>query len=192
KEEILIIVDEVQTGMGRTGKLFAYEYYNFEPDMVTLAKGLGSGFPIGAMLAKKEVAQHFTPGTHGSTFGGNPLAATAGLETVKELVGTNVLHSAQEMSFILKSKLEQLKENFTFIKDARGLGLMIGIEIDGDPSGIVQLALEEKLLILTAGNNTIRLLPPLTITENEIERFFEVFQHVLNQYKDTDSGIIRR
>lgn len=192
KEEILIIVDEVQTGMGRTGKLFAYEYYNFEPDMVTLAKGLGSGFPIGAMLAKKEVAQHFTPGTHGSTFGGNPLAATAGLETVKELVGTNVLHSAQEMSFILKSKLEQLKEKFTFIKDVRGLGLMIGIEIDGDPSGIVQLALEEKLLILTAGNNTIRLLPPLTITENEIERFFEVFQHVLNQYKDTDSGTIRR
>lgn len=182
--DILIIVDEVQTGMGRTGKLFAYEHFNFEPDIVTLAKGLGSGFPIGAMLAKKEVAQYFTPGSHGSTFGGNPIAATAGLATIKQLVETNILQSTQVMSSLLKSKLEQWKSDYSFIKDVRGMGLLIGIEIDGDPSKIVQFAIEEKVLLLTAGKNTIRLLPPLTITEIEIEKFFEAFQNVLNKYEN--------
>lgn len=183
ENEILIIVDEVQTGMGRTGKLFAYEYFNFEPDIVTLAKGLGSGFPIGAMLAKKEVAKHFSPGTHGSTFGGNPLATIAGLATVKELVETDVLQNVQKMAGILKGKIELIKESYPFIKEVRGLGLLIGIEIDGEPSKVVQLAIEENLLILSAGKNTIRLLPPLTITEAEIEEFIEAFQNALNKYK---------
>lgn len=183
ENNILIIVDEVQTGMGRTGKLFAYEHFNFEPDIVTLAKGLGSGFPIGAMLAKKEVAKHFSPGTHGSTFGGNPLATAAGLATVKELIETNVLQNAQKMAGILKGKIEQIKESYPFIKEVRGLGLLIGIEIDGEPSKVVQLAIEENLLILSAGKNTIRLLPPLTITEAEIEEFIEAFQNALNKYK---------
>lgn len=181
-ENILIMIDEVQTGMGRTGKLFCYEHYGFEPDIMTLAKGLGSGFPIGAMLAKEHVAQYFTPGTHGSTFGGNPLAATAGLATLKQFVEENILQTSQQKMEQLKEQLLQLKETYPFIKEVRGLGFLIGIEIDGNAAQIVQLAIKEKLLILTAGQQTIRLLPPLTVSEGEIEMFVNHFKKVLQAY----------
>ncbi|WP_106498534.1 acetylornithine transaminase [Lentibacillus sp. Marseille-P4043] len=178
-QQILLVVDEVQTGMGRTGTLFAYEQYDFEPDIVTLAKGLGSGFPIGAMLAKEEVANAFQPGSHGSTFGGNPLAATAGLATVTELVHSPVIKSSLEKSLLLITQLKQLMDEFPQLKGIRGKGLLIGIEVDGMAGEIVRKAIKENLLILTAGPDVVRLLPPLTVTEDDILLFIEEFRTVL-------------
>ncbi|GGB34427.1 acetylornithine aminotransferase [Lentibacillus populi] len=178
--QILLVIDEVQTGMGRTGSLFAYQQYGLEPDIITLAKGLGSGFPIGAMLAKKRIAQAFQPGSHGSTFGGNPLAATAGLATVTELVHSPVIQNGAEKSMLLITYLKQLKQEFPQIKTIRGRGLLIGMEVADVPAGeIVQAAIQEKLLILTAGPSVIRLLPPLTITEDDILLFIKKFRSVL-------------
>lgn len=178
--QILLVIDEVQTGMGRTGSLFAYQQYGLEPDIITLAKGLGSGFPIGAMLAKKGIAQAFQPGSHGSTFGGNPLAATAGLATVSELIHSPVIQNGAEKSMLLITYLKQLKQEFPQIKTIRGRGLLIGMEVADVPAGeIVQAAIQEKLLILTAGPSVIRLLPPLTITEDDILLFIKKFRSVL-------------
>lgn len=183
-KDILLVVDEVQTGMGRTGSLFAYEQYGIEPDIITLAKGLGSGFPIGAMLAKEEVGNAFQPGRHGSTFGGNPLAATAGFATLTEMTETTVLENAQKISRLLFTKLSDLQKRFSFMKEVRGKGLLIGIEIEGDAAKAVELALQEKLLLVTAGPNVIRLLPPLTLTTEELESFEEKFIRVLEQLEE--------
>lgn len=176
--DILIIVDEVQTGMGRTGALFAYEQYDFEPDIITLAKGLGSGFPIGAMLAKEHVAKAFGPGTHGSTFGGNPLASTAGLATVQYILDNEVIGHVQNQSKYFFSELEKLKNDFPQIKEVRGRGLLIGMLIE-NAGNVVTLAREEKLLILTAGENVVRLLPPLTVTKEEMDLFLISFKKIL-------------
>ncbi|KQL54455.1 acetylornithine aminotransferase [Heyndrickxia shackletonii] len=176
--DILIIVDEVQTGMGRTGTLFAYEQYNFEPDIITSAKGLGSGFPIGAMLAKEHVAKAFGPGTHGSTFGGNPLASTAGLATVQYILSNEVLGHVQSQSKYFFSELEKLKTVYPQIKEVRGRGLLIGIVLE-NAGYLVELAREEKLLILTAGENVVRLLPPLTVTNEEMDLFLISFKKIL-------------
>ncbi|WP_164669427.1 acetylornithine transaminase [Virgibacillus doumboii] len=178
-QQILVVIDEVQTGMGRTGSLFAYEQYGLKPDIVTLAKGLGSGFPIGAMLAGKMVASAFQPGSHGSTFGGNPLASTAALATVEELTNTPVIKSAAEKSLLLITCLNELKQEFPQIKKLRGRGLLIGLEIEGSALEIVKGAIQEKLLILTAGPNVIRILPPLTITEDDILLFMKKFRLAL-------------
>lgn len=172
EQDILIIVDEIQTGMGRTGTLFAHEQYGFEPDVMTLAKGLGSGFAVGAMLAKEEVAQAFVPGTHGSTFGGNPLATTAGAATIETILEQHVLENCQTISAYLTEKLEQLRESYPDkIKQVRGKGLMIGIEVDGPAIDIVNKARDEQLLILVAGPNVVRILPPLTTTTEEADEF---------------------
>ncbi|MBE6183107.1 acetylornithine transaminase [Heyndrickxia ginsengihumi] len=176
---ILLIVDEVQTGMGRTGTLFAYEQYGFEPDVITLAKGLGSGFPIGAMLAKKEIAEAFAPGTHGSTFGGNPLAATAGLATLQTFISEDIVKHCEEQIEYLWSKLHELQSSFTEIKEIRGKGMLIGLVFADNVSNIVAKALEEKLLILSAGAQVVRLLPPLTVTKKEIDCFIEKMSAVL-------------
>src|SRR5699024_10583907 len=146
EHHILLIIDEVQTGMGRTGTLFAYEQYGIEPDIVTLAKALGSGFPIGCMLAKKDVAKKFQPGTHGSTFGGNPLATTAGLATVKELMRASILQNVMEKSDRLFTYFKQLQHNFSVIQNVRGNGLLIGIELDGSAGDVVKKAIQEQLL----------------------------------------------
>jgi acetylornithine/N-succinyldiaminopimelate aminotransferase len=184
EEDILVVIDEVQTGIGRTGKLFAYEHYGFEPDIITLAKGLGSGFPIGAMLAKKAVAASFTPGTHGSTFGGNPLSTTAGCATVEFILEHDILGNCQKTITYLLNLLNELKGEFSFIKEVRGLGLLIGIEINGVANEIVKLALKENLLLLPAGENTVRLLPPLTVTEKDIDLFANRFKQVLTAYAE--------
>lgn len=181
-ENILLIVDEIQTGIGRTGKRFAYEHYGIEPDIMTLAKGLGSGFPIGAMLAKKEVAAAFQPGNHGSTFGGNPLATAAGIATMNQMVHTDILLSANKQMDQLKKQLLQLKMQHNVIKDVRGLGFLLGVEVNGEANTIVQLAIEGKLLVLTAGPHVVRILPPLTVTSDDIELFIERFDKVLQKF----------
>jgi acetylornithine aminotransferase len=176
RNNILIIVDEVQTGMGRTGTLFAYEQYGFEPDIITLAKGLGSGFPIGAMMAKEQPAKAFQPGSHGSTFGGNPLASTAGLATIEEIVDRSIVKNAAAMGQYLIEQLEDFQSNNPIIKQIRGKGLFIGMEVEGPAGEITQQALKENLLILTAGPNVVRVLPPLTVEKEEIDLFI----HKLN------------
>lgn len=185
---ILLVVDEVQTGMGRTGSLFLYEQYDIQPDIMTLAKGLGSGFPIGAMLAKEEIAAAFLPGMHGSTFGGNPLASTAGIATLNVMYQADFLNNTVELSQILQSELEGLQEEFPFIKQIRGKGLLLGLEISGNALDLVKLALNEKLLILTAGPDVVRLLPPLTVSKEEIYSFIQKFTKVLQQFREVHHG----
>ncbi|PGY15739.1 acetylornithine transaminase [Bacillus sp. AFS031507] len=176
EREILLMVDEIQTGIGRTGTLFAYEQYGIEPDVISIAKGLGSGFPIGAMIAKEEAAKGFDPGSHGSTFGGNPLATAAGLATVTHITESNLLNNANEISGYLDKKLQELKEKYSFIKDIRGLGLLKGLVVETNALGIVQKAIENHLLILTAGPNVVRILPPLTVTKEEINEFIKALE----------------
>lgn len=176
EREILLMVDEIQTGIGRTGTLFAYEQYSIEPDVISIAKGLGSGFPIGAIIAKEEAAKGFDPGSHGSTFGGNPLATAAGVATVTHIKDTNILKQANEMASYLDKKLHVLKEKYSFIKDIRGLGLLKGIVVETNALEIVQKAITNQLLILTAGPNVVRILPPLTVTKEEINEFIKALE----------------
>jgi acetylornithine/N-succinyldiaminopimelate aminotransferase len=171
QHNILLMVDEIQTGIGRTGTLFAYEQYGIEPDVISVAKGLGSGFPIGAIIAKEEAAKGFEPGSHGSTFGGNPLATAAGVATITHIVETNLLNQANDMAAYLDVQLQGLKQKYDFIKDIRGKGLLKGLVVETDAAAIVKKAIEHKLLILTAGPDVVRILPPLTVTKDEINEF---------------------
>lgn len=175
----LLMIDEIQTGIGRTGTLFAYEQYDIEPDVITLAKALGSGFPIGAMAAKKHVANVFTPGSHGSTFGGNPLAVTAAYTTLKQFVETDVLEQAKEVSHYLWNGLEQLVQKKKDMKQLRGKGLLIGIEVETDAISYVNNAREQhQLLLLVAGPNVVRILPPLTTTKEEVDHFLDILEQL--------------
>ena len=168
ENKALLIVDEVQTGMGRTGSLFAFEQFGIEPDIFTLAKGLGNGFPVGAMLGKKTLADSFGPGSHGSTFGGNKLAMSVADEVLRVLTQTDLLGAVSEKSQQLFAALHQIESNK--IKEIRGLGLMIGIELHSafSVNELLTSLEEENLLALRAGENTLRLLPPLTITQEEL------------------------
>ncbi|XJZ27912.1 acetylornithine transaminase [Bacillota bacterium Lsc_1132] len=173
EKDILLMVDEIQTGIGRTGTLFAYEQYGIEPDVISVAKGLGSGFPIGAIIAKEKAAKAFDPGSHGSTFGGNPLATAAGLATLNHILTSGLLEQVKETAAILDEKLTGLKNKFSIIKEIRGLGLLKGIVVEGIAPQIVQKAIAENLLILTAGPDVVRILPPLTASLEEINEFIE-------------------
>ncbi|TDK59047.1 acetylornithine transaminase [Bacillus salipaludis] len=169
--DILLMVDEIQTGIGRTGTLFAYEQYSIEPDVISVAKGLGSGFPIGAIIAKEKAAKGFDPGSHGSTFGGNPLATAAGVATITHIVESQLLKHVEEISTYLDVEFQTLKDKYSFIKGIRGKGLLKGIVVEVNAAEIVQKAIGNKLLILTAGPNVVRVLPPLTATVEEINEF---------------------
>ena len=182
QNKILLVVDEVQTGMGRTGKLYSFEHYGIVPDIVTLAKGLANGVPVGAMLGKKELASAFNYGSHGSTFGGNRLAMAAALETLRQLKTPDFMEEVQEKSRLLVGELQTALQGNPRILAIRGLGLMIGIETSSNLSVLVEKAREKGLIVLTAGTNVIRLLPPLTLSEEEIQRgvgtLKEVFEEV--------------
>jgi acetylornithine aminotransferase len=178
ENDILLMVDEIQTGMGRTGKLFSYQHYDIEPDVISLAKGLGSGLPIGAIIAKEHVAKAFDPGSHGSTFGGNPLVTAAGIATVQSIVNSNLLEHVNEIAAFLDTKLAEYKNKFSFIKEIRGKGLLKGIIVEANASEIVQKAIKNQLLILTAGPNVVRILPPLTATKEEISQFADILEKV--------------
>ncbi|WP_440897789.1 aspartate aminotransferase family protein [Amphibacillus sp. Q70] len=174
EHDLLIIIDEIQTGMGRTGTLFAYQQYGFEPDLITLAKGLGSGFPIGAVLAKKHVAKAFSPDTHGSTFGGNPLATTAGLATITHMVEPDFLPTVQANSNYFWQQLEGICDKAKGVQALRGMGYLIGIEVEGQAIDYVNQAREDyQLLLLVAGSQVIRLVPPLTTSKVEIDQVIE-------------------
>lgn len=179
--DILLMVDEVQTGMGRTGTLFAYEQYGIEPDVMTLAKGLGSGFPIGAMLAKSHVSVSFTPGSHGTTFGGNPLATAAGLATVEEMTAPNFLMDVQEKADVLKAGLDKLTGSFQSVKAVRAMGMLMGLELTGEAKEIIEGLRAQQVLALSAGPKVLRILPPLTAKKEEIDLFLEKLTSVLEQ-----------
>lgn len=176
ENDILLMVDEIQTGIGRTGTLFAYEQYSIEPDVISIAKGLGSGFPIGAIIAKEEAAKGFEPGSHGSTFGGNPLATAAGLATVTHIIESNLLEQTKEAVDYLDQQLNLLNQKYSFIIEIRGKGLLKGLVVETNALEIVQEAISNHLLILTAGPNVVRILPPLTVTKEEINEFIEALE----------------
>lgn len=186
ENNILLMVDEIQTGMGRTGTLFAYEQYDIQPDVVSVAKGLGSGFPIGAIIAKGEVAQAFDPGSHGSTFGGNPLAVTAGLATVQYILSTNLLENVKELTEFFYKQLQTLKGKFSIIEDIRGKGLLIGMVVPGKAVEIVQKAIGQHVLILTAGPDVVRILPPLTASKDEILELIVVLEEIFQGIKGSE------
>ncbi len=177
---ILLILDEIQTGMGRMGTLFAYEQYGIEPDIMTLAKGLASGIPIGAILAKDK-ASVFTPGDHGSTYGGNPLACAAGYATLKFILDNNIAENARRVGQYLISELESLKEKFQFITDVRGRGLLVALEFSSDIAGSVVMAcLERGLLVNRLKSNALRFMPPLIIGKEEVDEALGILDGALS------------
>lgn len=180
---ILLILDEVQTGMGRTGKLFAYEHYGITPDIMTLAKGLGGGIPIGAMLATDKIAAAFEPGTHGSTFGGNPLACSAAIATIDVLLeGNFVLDQCRRMGKYFKNKLEEMKKEFpSIIADVRGMGLLIGMELTRDGAPVVKACMDKGALINCTAGNILRFMPPLIITEKDIDHLIDILEQIFDQ-----------
>ena len=181
REGILLIVDEVQTGMGRTGHLYSFEHYGIIPDIVTLAKGLANGLPAGALLGKSSLAPAFGPGSHGSTFGGNKLAMAAALETLHIMKEMGFLEEVRSKSAILMEQLQLAFQDHPKISAVRGLGMMIGIETSASLSRLVEAARQKGLIILTAGENVIRLLPPLTISREEIQQGIAVLKEVFSQ-----------
>ena len=181
REEILLIVDEVQTGMGRTGQLYSFEHYGIIPDIVTLAKGLANGLPAGALLGKSGLAPAFGPGSHGSTFGGNKLAMAAALETLHIMKETGFMEEVRSKSAILLEQLQLAFQDHPNISAVRGLGMMIGIETSASLSRLVEAARQKGLIILTAGENVIRLLPPLTISREEIQQGIAILKEVFSE-----------
>ncbi|MFD1174168.1 acetylornithine transaminase [Oceanobacillus picturae] len=178
QSNILLMVDEIQTGIGRTGTLFAYEQFGITPNVITLAKGLGSGFPVGAMLARQQVADSFQPGTHGSTFGGNPLAMTAGTATLDVMLEEGFRKDVLEKSSWLLKALLNLKESFGNIKEVRGRGFLIGVEVSGNAGDLVSIFRGKGILVLTAGQHVLRILPPLTVTWEELRKFIHTFNRI--------------
>jgi acetylornithine/N-succinyldiaminopimelate aminotransferase len=166
---MLLLLDEVQCGVGRTGKLFAYEWAGIEPDIMAVAKGIGGGFPLGACLATERAAKGMVAGTHGSTFGGNPLATAVGSAVMDVVTAEGFLDNVQKQALLLKQKLAALKDMYpTVIEDIRGQGLMMGIKCKVPNTALVSAVLSEKMLVIGAGDNVVRLLPPLVVTEKDI------------------------
>jgi predicted acetylornithine/succinylornithine family transaminase len=179
QKAILFILDEIQTGIGRTGTLFAYKQYNAEPDIMTLAKGLGSGVPIGAFLAKERAAV-FTPGEHGSTFGGNPLVCAAAYATMKYIIDNDIPEKVKQTGSYFMTKLQRLKQRFSFINEVRGKGLLIAMEFNGEIAQEVALAcLDKGLLINRVKPNAVRFMPPLIIIKKEVDEAVSVLEGVL-------------
>jgi acetylornithine aminotransferase len=182
QNDILLIFDEVQTGMGRTGTLFAYEQLGVQPDIMTLAKGLGGGMPIGACLAKESVAAAFTPGVHASTFGGNPLACAAALAVCRVLLEGRVLDQAKRMGEYLAKGLADCKDRHRAVRDVRGLGLLQGMELDLDARTVVTDALARGVLINAANERVLRFVPPLVITQRDIDKLVETLTSIFNRH----------
>ncbi len=170
EKDILLIIDEVQTGLGRTGEMFAYKHYKIDPDMMTLAKGLGGGLPIGAVIAKDKIAGLLKPGMHGSTFGGSPLVTKAALGVFKAIQQDKMLSNAKAMGAYLMEKLGVLKTKYTFIKDVRGVGLMVGVELTIEGKSIFEDCLANGLIINCTQGKVLRIMPALNVTRKEINK----------------------
>ena len=184
KKGILLILDEVQCGIGRSGKFFAFEHSKIVPDIVPIAKGIGGGFPIGACLMTKKVAKCMGPGSHGSTFGGNPLAMTVGNAVMDQIFKKNFLKNVQNISKYFMESLNELKNQFPHvILEVRGLGLLVGIKVKPDQNLFIQKLLDNKLLTVKAAENVIRLLPPLNVKKQNIDEAIEILKKVCKTFK---------
>lgn len=179
ERNLLLIIDEVQTGVGRTGKFFAYEHYGITPDIITLAKALGGGLPIGVMAVRKEIADTLGPGMHASTFGGGPVICKAALAVLEAIQKEKLLSNAQKMGEYLFTKLLELKLKFCAIKEVRGMGLMAGVELDREGKEIVGKCLEKGLLINCTHNTVLRLMPALNITKKRIDKAIKILEEAL-------------
>ena len=188
QRDILLIFDEVQTGMGRTGTLFAYEQLGVQPDVMTLAKGLGGGVPIGACLATAPVATAFTPGSHASTFGGNPLACAAALAVLRVLLEGPVLDQARRMGEYLGKGLSECKDRHHIVRDVRGLGLLQGMEVEMDAKTVVGNCLKRGFLVNAAGEHVLRFIPPLIISQPDIDRLLEVLSQIFDRQAAQSAG----
>jgi len=178
---ILLILDEVQTGIGRTGKLFAHEYSGIQPDIMTLAKGLANGFPIGAMMATDKIAKAFVPGNHASTFGGNPLATAAAHAVVETILQENILEHCCEVSAYFLEKLKALQRKHDVIAAVRGKGLMLAAQLQVDAAPIVSACLRKGLLINATGGKVLRFVPPLIINTNDVDVAVEILDEALGE-----------
>ncbi|KHE72672.1 acetylornithine transaminase [Halobacillus sp. BBL2006] len=178
---ILMVIDEVQTGMGRTGTAFAYEHYSLDPDIVTSAKGLGSGFPVGAMIGKAKLKEAFSAGAHGSTFGGNPLASAAVNATVETIFAPAFLEEVQRKGELFKEKLQESLGQLNIVKEVRGQGLMLGIQLEVEAIQVIHTLREKGLLAVLAGPKVVRLLPPLNVSEEELDKAVQIISTVLQQ-----------
>ncbi len=182
EKDLLLIFDEVQTGLGRTGKLFAYQHYGIEPDVMTLAKGLGGGVPIGAMLAKGEAAVTFQPGEHASTFGGNPLATTAALAALGVIIDEKLFCQAEEKGAYIKKKVNAMKADNPLIAEIRGMGLLVGIEITIAGKPVQEYCQKKGLIINCVQEKVLRLVPPLNITYDEIDEALAIIEEALQHF----------
>ncbi len=184
KKKILLILDEVQCGIGRSGKFFAYEYANIKPDIVPIAKGIGGGFPIGAVLMTKKVSKAMIPGTHGSTFGGNPLAMTVGNAVMDQIFKKGFLTNVRKISNYFIKELNNIKKKYPkLIKEIRGQGLLIGIQLFNDQNKFIQNLMDNKLLTIRAAENVVRILPPLNVKKSEIDLALNIIKKVCKKYK---------
>jgi len=179
--EVLLIFDEIQTGMGRTGKFFAYEHFGIEPDIMTLAKALANGLPIGAMLAREEIAEAFGQGTHASTFGGTPIITAASIQVVKVLLEENLIHHCAKMGAYFKEKLSGLKAKHESIVDVRGMGLLLGMKLKIEGDTIVNSCMEKGFLINCIQGNILRFIPPLIVEKEEIDALVVCLDEILGK-----------
>lgn len=179
---ILLILDEIQCGMGRSGSMFAYQQYGIEPDILTCAKALGCGVPIGAFLAKEEVAKAFVPGDHGSTYGGNPLACAAAVEVFNQFNKFNVIENVKTVGAYLTERLNQMVNDYEIVRERRGVGLIQGIELTVNPKDVISKCLDNGLILFSAGTNVIRFVPPLVITTGDVDEMIEKLRKVLDEF----------
>ena len=184
----LLMIDEVQCGMGRTGKWFAHQWANIKPDVMPLAKGLGSGVPIGAVVAGPKAAHIFQPGNHGTTFGGNPLAMRAGIETIRIMEEDGLLDNAARVGAHLKASLQRALAGMAGIKDIRGQGLMIGVELDRPCGVLTERCMENGLLISVTADSVIRLVPPLILTTVEADEIVSILVPRIKQFLIASAG----
>ena len=178
---IHLILDEIQCGMGRTGSMFAYQQYGVKPDIVTVAKALGCGVPVGAFLASEDVAKALVPGDHGTTYGGNPLACAAAVKVFELFDKLGVLENVRRTGAYLTERLEELVNKYDIVKERRGVGLIQGIELTVSPKEVIAKALEKGLILFSAGTNVIRFVPPLVITESDVDEMIEKLGEALSE-----------
>ena len=183
RKKILIIIDEVQTGIGRTAKLFCYQNYHLVPDILILSKGLGAGVPISALVVKKKIADIIKPGMHASTFGGSPLVSKASLKVFKIIEEEKLIKNAQSKGSYLLKHLYRLKKKFPFIKEVRGIGLMTGLELEIDSYPIFLECLKKKLLINSTHKKVLRIMPALNVTRLELDKGLKILEEVLAKVK---------
>ena len=185
QKKILLILDEIQCGVGRSGKFFAFEYAKIKPDIVPIAKGIGGGFPIGAVLMTKKVAKGMIPGTHGSTFGGNPLAMSVGNAVLDQIFKKSFLKNLNKISKYFIVELNKIKNNYPkLIKEIRGVGLLIGIQLIKDQTKFIQKLMNNHLLTIRAAENVVRVLPPLNVKKHEIDMALKIIKKVCKEFKD--------